>query len=169
MKIKNITFLKYVIFLISSIILISIDQIVKKLVTEKLSDGDILSFIGDKLEIMYFTNKGAAFGILQGKHILFIILTILVIILLLYMIYKMQLIKKYIYIYIFSILLFSGTIGNFIDRIRLGYVVDFIYVKIIDFPIFNIADSYITVACIIMAYAIIFKYKDKDFDFLKLK
>ena len=70
---------------------------------------------------------------------------------------------------IICIMLFAGGIGNFIDRVRFNYVVDFFYFKLIDFPIFNVADIYVSVSCVFLAILIIFFYKDKDFDFLGKK
>ena len=76
--------------------------------------------------------------------------------------------KKYMPLRICSILLIAGAVGNLIDRVRLNYVIDFFYFKLIDFPIFNVADCYVVVACIIFAFLILFYYKeDSDFDFLR--
>ena len=66
-------------------------------------------------------------------------------------------------------LLAAGGLGNFIDRIRLGYVVDFFYFSLIDFPIFNVADIFVVVSFIVLAVCILFIYKEEDFDFLSLK
>ena len=65
--------------------------------------------------------------------------------------------------------LFSGALGNFIDRLVHKYVVDFIYFSIIDFPVFNVADIYVTLSVITFVVLLLFKYKDNDFDFLKRK
>ena len=62
---------------------------------------------------------------------------------------------------------YSRAIGNFIDRISLKYVVDFIYFELIDFPIFNIADCYLTVSCVLLLILGLFYYKDDDFEFLE--
>ena len=73
-------------------------------------------------------------------------------------------------VYITCILLAAGAIGNFIDRVRFGYVRDFIYFKIINFPVFNVADCYVTVSVIIFIILILFVYKNEDdFAFLSLK
>lgn len=74
--------------------------------------------------------------------------------------------KKYIPIKIITILITAGAIGNLIDRIFLGYVVDFIYFELINFPLFNIADSYITVASIALLIFTLFIYKDEDLMFV---
>ena len=64
----------------------------------------------------------------------------------------------------------AGALGNLFDRVRLNYVVDFIYFKLIDFPIFNVADIYVTVICGLGIFLMFFgKYQDEDFNFLKWK
>lgn len=60
----------------------------------------------------------------------------------------------------------AGAIGNMIDRIRFDYVVDFIYIVLINFPIFNVADMYVTFATVILVFQVLFVYKDNDFNFL---
>ena len=64
------------------------------------------------------------------------------------------------------VLLAAGGLGNFIDRLFLGYVRDFLYFKLIDFPVFNVADSYVTIGLIILIILIMFVYNEKDFGFL---
>jgi len=61
----------------------------------------------------------------------------------------------------------AGAIGNFIDRMMWHYVVDFLYIKAINFPVFNVADCYITVSTVILLIALFFCYQDDDFSFLK--
>ena len=77
--------------------------------------------------------------------------------------------KKYNNLHILLVLIFSGAIGNMIDRIRLEYVVDFFYFVLIDFPIFNMADIYVSVACVLLAVLMLFVYKDEDLYFIQLK
>ena len=67
------------------------------------------------------------------------------------------------------VLIASGAIGNMIDRAAQDYVVDFIYFVLIDFPIFNVADIYVTGATAIFVIAILFYYKEEDFSFLSIK
>ena len=64
------------------------------------------------------------------------------------------------------LLFVAGAIGNLIDRICQNYVVDFFYFKLIDFPIFNVADIYVTVAAIMFIVLCLFYYKEEDFEFL---
>ena len=77
--------------------------------------------------------------------------------------------KKYSALLLIITFIFSGAIGNLIDRIFLNYVTDFLYVELINFPVFNIADCYVTVSVFILSYLIIFKYDDNDLNFLSFK
>ena len=68
--------------------------------------------------------------------------------------------------HILLVLIASGAAGNMIDRVRYDYVVDFFYFVLINFPIFNVADIYVTVATFLFAILILFYYKENDFSFL---
>lgn len=139
-----------------SIILILLDQFSKFLVKTYLMGREPLVLINDFLRLYYIENRGAAFGILQGKRSFLTIITIIVLVFL--TIYLFRNYRKLPKIYLFSIsLLIGGTIGNFIDRIRLNYVVDFISVKIFNynFAIFNFADVFIVLGTILICIGII--------------
>ena len=156
------TILKYTLFFLISGLLIFVDQLTKKLAFKHLHNKEPVVLIDNVLELVYVENRGAAFGILQNKHILFYILTVIVLIILIFNIYKLDLTSKYIPYFAFLILIFSGAIGNFIDRVKNKYVIDFIYFKPIDFPVFNFADICITIGCVILIFSIIFIYKGED-------
>ena len=68
-----------------------------------------------------------------------------------------------------AVLLAAGAVGNLIDRMRYSYVVDFLYFKLIDFPVFNVADCYVTVGAVLLAVLILFVYKEEELGFLSLK
>ena len=157
--------IKLIIFSICSMILIFIDQLTKSIVTNNLSTGNKIIVIPEVFEIFYLENRGAAFGILQGQRVLFFVITIIVLLLLVVFLFRLHYQKKYIPLYIVLLLIFSGAIGNFIDRITKGYVVDFLYFKPINFPLFNLADSYITIACFLLLYLIVFHYKEEELKF----
>ena len=70
---------------------------------------------------------------------------------------------------ILLVLIFSGAAGNIIDRLCVDAVTDFLYFKLINFPVFNVADIYVTVSGILVAILLIFYYKEEDLDFLKFK
>ena len=65
--------------------------------------------------------------------------------------------------------IFAGALGNFIDRVMYAYVVDFIYISLINFPIFNMADIYISIATTVLIVCLLFIYKEEDFRFIKNK
>jgi len=118
-----------------------------------------LEIIKDVLYFTYVENRGAAFGILKNQRILFLIITILVVgAVIFYIIYK----KPQNKLLLTSLGMISGGgIGNLIDRIRLSYVVDFIDVRIINYPVFNVADSFVVVGAVLFIIYIMF-YEGKE-------
>ena len=153
---------KIIYFILTSSILVFVDQYSKYLAIINLKNNKPYDLIKGILQFYYYENEGAAFGILQGQRILFFVVTIIVIIAIIYYYIKIPFNKKYYPLISVIILIFSGAIGNFIDRILKGYVVDFIYFIPINFPIFNVADSYITVSCFALLFLILFYYKEND-------
>ena len=107
-----------------------------------------------------------AFGMLQGKQIVFIIFCLVFLGIIFYIFYRIPKNRYYLPLIVIGAVLAGGAAGNFIDRIVYGYVIDFIYLECIDFPIFNIADIYVVCGGIALAAVILFRYKDQDFDFL---
>ena len=105
---------------------------------------------------------------LSGKINLFLVFTVIVMLIVTYVIINLPATRKYIPLLITCTLLVSGAVGNFIDRVRFGYVRDFIYFKLINFPVFNVADCYVTVSVALLIILILFVYKEDDFGFLKL-
>ncbi|MGN1399607.1 MAG: signal peptidase II, partial [Erysipelotrichaceae bacterium] len=109
--------------------------------------------------ITYTCNDGAAFSILKGQRVLFIVMTVLAIGLFVYYLArnKVKWLEKY-----SLLLIISGAIGNLIDRILYGYVIDFLdfYIFGYDFPVFNIADSFITIGAIGLIISIFFLDKE---------
>lgn len=142
--------------IIFSILLTIIDQISKFLVVEFLKDKDPLVIIDNVLNFYYLENRGAAFGILQEKRILFFIITAIVVSVLLSIILKDYKNKSFMFKTSISLIL-GGTFGNFIDRFRLHYVVDFISLRIFDydFAVFNLADTFIVVGTLILILIIL--------------
>lgn len=148
--------------------LVALDQYVKMIVREILPNNT-KELIPNVLEFHYLENRGAAFGMLQGQRIIFMIITVLVYIGIGYLLYKLPNNKKYMKLNITFVLILAGALGNAIDRIMKASVTDFIYFKLIDFPIFNIADIYITVATILLVIFCLFVYKEDDFSFMQIK
>lgn len=152
---------KLLVLFIPSAILIYLDQLTKKYAKDVFFYSPY-KLIDNIIEFTYHENRGAAFGIMQNQHIIFYIITFSILIFILYIIKKIDLNKKNIMLFICIILIFSGAIGNLIDRIVNKYVIDFIYFKPIDFPVFNLADTYITIACFLFIFLSVFVYKDKE-------
>ncbi len=138
------------IIIILSIIFLIIDQITKILVVNSLVPGENIEIIKNIFSIIYTNNTGAAFSILLGKRIFLIVVAILIIGILLYYIKKNKVDGK-LNIIAFSLII-GGSLGNLIDRIVRGYVVDFISIKLgsYNFPIFNIADTLIVVGVFLL-------------------
>ena len=156
---------KSMIGLAVSMILIVFDQITKILAINGLKNKNPFVILENVFELHYLENRGAAFGILQGRKGFFIIFTIFVLILIVYIFLKrIPNEKKFIWMDSICILFFSGAVGNFIDRLCRNYVVDFFYFKLIDFPIFNVADIYVTVAAAAMIILGIFYYNEDDYN-----
>ena len=152
--------------LLLCVLLIAADQATKLLAVARLKDQTPFVLLSGVLEFRYLENRGAAFGILQGQKIFLVLFTGLLSALIIYFYFHVPEGRRHLPIRIFLIMLLSGAIGNFIDRCRLDYVIDFIYFKLIDFPIFNVADCYVTIAVILFAIAILFVYKEEEMDFL---
>ena len=138
------------IIIILSIIFLIIDQITKILVVNSLVPGENIEIIKNIFNIIYTNNTGAAFSILLGKRIFLIVVAVLIIGVLLYYI-KRNKIEQNIHIIALSFVI-GGSLGNLIDRIVRGYVIDFISIKIgnYNFPIFNVADILIVIGVFLL-------------------
>ena len=144
---------KYIL-LIMIFILISFDQIIKFLVKRLLSKYETLPIIDSVLHLTYVKNYGAAFGFLQNQKNFLILITSLILIgVIVFMFLK----KIHNNMLLWGLtLVISGGVGNLIDRIADGYVVDYIDFRLINFAVFNLADSYIVVGVVVMAIYILF-------------
>ena len=134
--------------------LVGADQLLKLWAMNTLQDNPI-PVIDGILEFYYHENRGAAFGMLQGGRIIFIIVTLVITAAGIWAMIKLPLFQK-MGVRISTTLIIAGGIGNWIDRVFRGYVVDFIYFKPINFPIFNLADSCVTCGAIALAIFILF-------------
>ncbi len=153
--------------LIYFILLLIIDQVSKYWARINLQKNGPISIIPCVLKLQYHENTGAVWGILTGKTAMLSVITVILTVMLVFLYFQIPKDKKYRPIQIIWVFILAGAVGNFIDRITLKYVVDFIYFELIDFPIFNIADSYLTVSCFLLLILGIFYYKDSDLEFLE--
>lgn len=138
------------------VVLIFIDQLVKILIDRNMFFGESIPLIGDFFHITYVQNRGIAFGIFQGKVDLISIATVIAIIgIIVYFlknVKKSNLFERMAYIFIIS-----GAIGNMIDRLTRGYVVDMIDFRGIWSFVFNIADVYINLGVILLLLDLLVK------------
>ena len=114
------------------------------------------------LEFLYVENKGAAFGILYGRQYLFVALAAAVSLFLFAYFLRMPCSKRLLPFRVILICITAGALGNCIDRLRLGYVIDFIYFMPIDFPVFNFADILVTCSAFMMVVLLVFVYREEE-------
>ncbi|WP_278308957.1 signal peptidase II [Lutispora thermophila] len=143
-------------FLYSLIIIgavIFFDQIIKIRVVEKIMPYESIEVLKNFLYITYVENTGISFGLFKGFRWVFIILTFIVCLILFYYVFKLY--KRHIAMTVCLAFIIGGAIGNLIDRIRLGYVID--YIHFIFFPpVFNLADSAIVCGAIVLCGLLLF-------------
>lgn len=163
-SVTNISKKIYTVFILS--VLIYIDQLTKRLAVSHLKGQTAFPLIPDFLEFSYVENTGAAFSIFRGQQTFLLLLTGVIMLFLVIKYFQIPKHRHYLPMKISFLLIISGGIGNMIDRISLGYVVDFIYIVFINFPVFNLADCYVTIGMVLMTLTGIFLYEEQDIDFL---
>ncbi len=166
---KRVTFLHGIGAIGVIIVLTALDQFTKQLAVSYLKQQLPVVLIEEILEFRYLENTGIAFGMFSGKIHFFILTCVVFFIAVLYFFLKVPKKRFYAPLILIELVLAAGAAGNFIDRILYGYVIDFIYFKLIDFPIFNVADIYVVISCISLFLLILFRYNDDDFKFLNFK
>lgn len=144
-------------------LLTALDQFTKYMIQTSFELYESKEVIDGVLSFTYVQNRGMAWGMFQGKIPVFAIFTAVILILAFRVLYNVVDEKRYCFVKYVIIFLISGGLGNLIDRLTLGYVVDFIHATIIDFPVFNVADIYVTVSMFAMMIAL-FVYKNDDLD-----
>lgn len=151
------------------IVLIAVDQITKFLAVEAFSDGSRKVLIDEALELVYVENTGASFGIFSDGNTMFLILIPILILVMLFLYFRIPGGRHFRPMRIFAICIIAGAFGNLADRVRVKHVIDFIYIKLINFPVFNVADCYITFSAFLFAIFFIAIYRKDSFDFFSLK
>ncbi len=145
------------------ILLVLLDQVTKYFAVLHLKDQPDFILIDGVMQLQYLENRGAAFGILQNQRTLFIILFIVVVIVAAVFYCTVNMDRKFLPLRLIAIFVIAGGTGNLIDRISQGYVVDFFSFSLINFPIFNVADIYVTLSMIALIILLLFYYKDEDY------
>ena len=157
-----------IVAVVSLFLLVLIDQVTKFAAVKCLKGKEAFSLIPGVFELQYLEYRGAAFGALQNQRWFFILIVIFVLAVLLWCFIRFPKEAHYRPLAVLAVFIAAGAIGNMIDRLLNGYVIDFLYFSLIDFPIFNVADIYVTVAMVVLFILILTIYKDDDFHFLKL-
>lgn len=160
MKMKNKKNLSVIML---GILIVIIDRITKLLLINK-----EITIIPNLLNFTYIENNGVAFGIASNNTILIVLLNVIILAIIIK--FLKEKFSKTNYIIILSlIMILAGGVGNLIDRIAMGYVIDFIDINILDFPVFNIADISITVGVIMIMIILISSLFEKENNIEKVK
>ena len=155
-----------IIALISFAALIAFDQWTKMLAVKHLMNQDPYVMIEGVFQLRYLENRGAAFGMMQGQKTFFLITATIAVALIAYAYFKLPWEKRYHPLRVIGLFIAGGAVGNMIDRVVLSYVVDFFYFELINFPIFNVADIYVSCATVLLAILILFYYDEDELDCL---
>lgn len=145
-------------------VLVFLDQLTKHLVVENLKGNPPFIIWDGVFQLEYLENRGAAFGMLKDQRIFFFVSVFLISIAFIWFFLKVPFEGRYAPLCVCAVFIMAGAWGNCVDRIVLAYVVDFLYFKLIDFPIFNVADIYVTVATFSLAALVCFYYKEEDLE-----
>lgn len=146
-----------------ALILVVLDQWTKHLAAVTLKVNGPIELIDGVLELMYLENRGAAFSMLQNQQWFFILLTAVFLIAAIWLIRKIPKTGRFLPLLWTIDVLVAGAVGNLIDRVAHAYVIDFIYFSIINFPVFNVADIYVTISVVVLVCLMLFHYHDEDF------
>ena len=160
---------QYIPTLIFMIALIVLDQVTKLIARSALADSSV-AVIEGVFEFKLVYNTGVAWGMFGQSPVVITLIALIIMALVAFVYFKIPVENKRLrFLRILLILIFSGAAGNIIDRLCVDAVTDFLYFKLINFPVFNVADIYVTVSGILVAILLIFYYKEEDLDFLKFK
>lgn len=158
----------YAIHALVCVLLVIFDQITKYFARTRLKAAPKAIWEG-VFSLHYHENRGSIWGILQGKVDVLLIVSVFLFALLIYVYFKMPKTKFYQPLFWVLVVMSAGAIGNTIDRLCFGYVTDFLYFELINFPIFNVADCYITVCAFLTIILVFTVYKEEEFTFLSPK
>ncbi len=147
-------------FIIGVLLVIFTDQISKILIVNSMELGESIPIINRIFHITYILNPGSAFGLLRFSNKTFIIIGLIIIIFGIFFLYKVA--KEHRLVYFAFIFLLGGSLGNIIDRFRVGSVIDFLDFRI--WPIFNIADTALNIGILLLIIHFLFHKENEDVD-----
>lgn len=148
----------YLLILAITLVGILLDQLTKLLVSSRMELGQTIPLIRDVLHITYIQNRGAAFGMLADNRWVFLIVSSVTIVAIALFLFLAK--PKNTLLLVSLSMILSGGIGNMIDRLALGYVVDMIDFRLINFAVFNGADSFVCVGAGLLFLAVLFEKEE---------
>ena len=141
--------MSFVAYTLFAAVIVVLDQLAKYLTVANIALYDAIPFIPGLLELTYIQNTGAAFSSFEGQQWLFALIFVLFTGMILYEYFKKPMPFSSLERWCIAAI-YGGGLGNMIDRVRLSYVVDMIHTTFMDFPVFNVADCFITCGCAVM-------------------
>lgn len=149
----------YIFMAIFTVLIVAADQLTKYLTVANISLGGAVPAIPGLFDFTYVQNTGAAWSSFEGQHWLFVLVFAVFAAFIIWEFPKNRMgFKPFERWCIVAV--FAGGLGNIIDRVRLGYVVDMICLEFMDFPVFNVADCFISCGCIALMFHLIFFNKE---------
>lgn len=144
-------------------VLLFLDQFTKALAVKHLPAGPIW-LIENVFSLRYVENRGIGFGLFQGRVSLILICNVIILTLIIVLLWRLPINRRMMPIRVVLLFTVAGALGNIIDRIRLGYVVDFLSFDLIHFPVFNVADIFVTISIILLALLYLFYCKPGELE-----
>lgn len=147
---------------LTGILLVFLDQYTKYLAATFLKPKGMISLIPNVLELRYLENRGAAFGILQNRQWVFIVFALACIFVCFWIGIRLASENRHRASRVCLAVLAAGAAGNLIDRVSNGYVIDFIYISLIHFPVFNLADICVSLSTAALVILVLFVYREEE-------
>ena len=155
--------------IIAVVALVLLDQGTKLWALGSLKPIHNMTVVDGFLDLTFVENRGVAFGMFSGQRWFILLLTGIVTVGLIYFYKTLPRKKEYRPVRLSLILVLAGALGNIIDRMFRGYVVDFFEFTFFEWPVFNVADIYVVAGVILLAVMILFVIKEEDLDLKKKK
>lgn len=148
----------YICMSVFAALIVAADQLSKYFVSHNMALHSTRQLIPGVVELYYVRNSGMAWSLLSGARWFFVVVTVAFLVLAVIIVWKKMLTKKFELFCLAAIV--GGAVGNFIDRLLYGEVVDMLNFTFIDFPVFNVADCFVTCGCILLfIYILLFDRK----------
>lgn len=154
---------------IAVIALILLDQGTKLWALASLKPIHNMTLAEGFMDLTFVENRGVAFGMFSGQRGFILLLTLVISVCLIWFYRSLPEKKEYVPVRVSLVLILAGAIGNMIDRVFRGYVVDFFEFTFFEWPVFNVADIYVVVGVILLAFLVLFVIKDEDITLKKKK